>query len=131
MRSPVITDSRRQLTLDLDDSLVTTHRSLRDCIAAGVYQRGLKRVASDLDMAPGNLSVALGDSDTRKFGVDELEAYIQAYGDKTPIYYLIVKYLGDEAAARDHALGQVAEMLQHLPQMLVNAGLQTRPKRGR
>lgn len=131
MASPVFSDSRTQLTLDLDGSLVSSHRSVRDCIASGVYKRGLKSVAMDLDLSPGNLSVALSDDPHRKFSVDEMEAYIQKTGDKTPVYYLVAKYLADEAAARDHALGQVAELLQQLPNMLHAAGLQNTKPRGR
>jgi hypothetical protein len=127
MMSPVITAQQRQLTLPLDESLVPAHRSLRDCVAAGVYRRGLKAVAGDLDLSPGNLSVALSDDPHRKFSVDDLERYIQTTGDKTPIHYLLAKYLGDEAAARDQALSQVADMLQCLPQMLAAAGLPTAP----
>ena len=53
-------------------------------------------------------------------------------GDKTGIYYLIARYLGDEAAARDQALGQVAQMLQSLPALIAAAGLKTTPPaRGR
>lgn len=124
MPSPVITAAdRRQLTLDLDPALLPAHRSLRDCVAAGIYRRGLKAVAMDLDLSPGNLSVALSDDPHRKFSVDELERYIQTTGDKTPIHYLVAKYLGNEAAARDQALGHVAELLQQLPGMLAAAGI--------
>jgi hypothetical protein len=129
MPSPVFSDSRRQLTLDLDTSLVSAHRSLRDCIAAGIYRRGLKTVAADLDLSPGNLSVALSDDPHRKFSVDDLERYIQTTGDKSPIAYLLGKYMGDEASARDQALGQVAELLGNLPAMLSAAGLDTTAKR--
>jgi hypothetical protein len=128
MPSPVISDSRRQLTLDLDPSVTQAHRSLRDCVAAGVYRRGLKTVAMDLDLSPGNLSVALSDDPHRKFSVDELERYVQTTGDKSPIFYLVAKYLGDEASAREHAL---ADLLQQLPQMLAAAGISTTAKRGR
>jgi hypothetical protein len=131
MSSSTITGMQRQLTLPLDESLVPAHRSLRDCVAAGVYRRGLKAVAMDLDLSPGNLSVALSDDPHRKFSVDDLEHYIQSTGDKTPIHYLIAKYMGDEGAARDQALGQVAELLQSLPSMLAAAGLPTVPGRGR
>ena len=113
------------MTLDLDGSIVSRHRSLRDCVAQGIYQRGLKAVAADLDVSPGNLSVALSDDPHRKFSVDELEAYVRSSGDKAPIYYLVAKYLGDEAAARDQALNQVAELLQGLPALLAGAGLST------
>jgi hypothetical protein len=124
MPSPVFSAAQRQMTLPLDEALVGAHRSLRDCVAAGVYRRGLKSVAMDLDLSPGNLSVALSDDPHRKFSVDDLERYVQSTGDKTPIFYLVAKYMGDEAAARDQALGQVAELLQNLPAMLSAAGLQ-------
>ncbi len=131
MGSGVISESRTQLTLDFDEGLVGAHRSLRDCVAAGVYRRGLKTVAMDLDLSPGNLSVALSDDPHRKFSVDELERYIQTTGDKSPVYYLVAKYLGDEGAARDAALGQVAQILEQLPAMLAAAGLPAGKGRGR
>ena len=119
------------MTLQLDDSVLQAHRSLRDCVAAGVYRRGLKAVAADLDLSPGNLSVALSDDPHRKFSVDELERYIQTTGDKTLVYYLVAKYLGDEGAARDHALAEVLAQLQHLPQMLAAAGVAPIKGKGR
>lgn len=132
MGSPVISDrGQRQMTLAFDDSLLQGHRSLRDCVASGVYRRGLKVVAADLDVSPGNLSVALSDDPHRKFSVDELERYVQVTGDKTPIYYLVARYLGDEAASRDAALANVQTLLEQLPQMLVAAGIQSGKGRGR
>lgn len=123
MSSRVISDSQRQVSLQFEVGLSSVHRSLKDVVAAGVYRRGLKVMASDLDMAPGNLSVALSDDGTRKFGVDELERYIQVTGDKTPIYYLVDRYLGDAAAARDEALSRVEQLLNTLPGALAAAGL--------
>jgi hypothetical protein len=128
MSSPVIS-GQRQMTLQYDDGLVGAHRTVRDCVASGVYRRGLKAVAADLDLSPGNLSVALSDDPHRKFSVDDLERYIQATGDKSPIHYLAAKYLGDEAAARDQALAQVTEMLQQLPNMLAMAGMATKGRK--
>ena len=120
------------MTLKFDDTLLQAHRSVRDCIAAGVYRRGLKTVAADLELSPGNLSVALSDDAHRKFSVDELERYVQTTGDKSPIYWLIAKYLGDEAAARDQALSDVSAMLRAMPEMLAAAGLAQQGKgRGR
>lgn len=131
MPSPVITDSRRQVALEFDETLAQRFRCVRDVVAQGVYQRGLKAVAGDLDISPGNLSVALSDDPHRKLGVDELERYIQTTGDKTPIYWLIARFLGDDAAARDHALEQVTAMLQNLPNLLHAAGLQAVAAKGR
>lgn len=130
--SPVIAPDRRQLTLELDPGLTQRFRNVRDAVAQGVYARGLKRIAGDLDMAPGNLSVALGDDGTRKFSVDEMERYVQITGDLTPIHYLVERYLGDEGAARAEALDRVlrlAEQIENLPAALAAAGLQA--KRGR
>lgn len=133
MPSPVISESHRQLTLEIDESLLLAHRSLRDCVAAGVYRRGLKSVSADLDLSPGNLSVALSDDPHRKFSVDELERYVQTTGDLTPIYWMVRRYCGNAAASREAALAQVADALQALPALLAAAGLptqQTRSARG-
>ncbi len=83
-------------------------------------------------MAPGNLSVALGDDSQRKFGIDEFERYLQVTGDMTPLYYLVERYLGDQGAARAEALDRVmrvAEQLEQLPAILAAAGVA--PKKGR
>lgn len=53
----------------------------------------------------------------------ELHAWVQVTGDLTPIYYLVERYLGDQAAAREQAMQQVADMLQHLPELMAVAGL--------
>ncbi len=123
--SPVIGDSQRQMTLQLDAALTERFSSLLECLAAGVYRRGLKRTAADLDLAPGNLSVALAGDGARHFGVDHLERYVAVTGDKTPIYYLVAKYLGGEAAAGEQALATVLALLQELPAQLAAAGLQS------
>lgn len=90
-------------------------------------------MAAELDMAPGNLSVALGDEGSRKFGVDELERYIERSGDLTPIYYLVERFLGDQGATHAEALDRVlriAEQLKALPDMLAAAGLaETKPRK--
>lgn len=130
MPSRVISDSQRQVALQFEAGLAATHRSLKDVVAAGVYRRGLKVMAAELDMAPGNLSVALGDSGERKFGLDELDRYLQVTGDRTPIYYLVERYLGDAVAARDQALERVEQMLRTLPAALADAGIAA-AKRGR
>lgn len=124
--SAVITPDRLQLTLELEPGLTNRFRCARDAVAQGVYQRGLKRIAGDLDMAPGNLSVALADDGVRHLSVDSMERYVQVTGDLTPIYYLVERYLGDQGAARAEALDRVmrmAEQLEALPAILAAAGL--------
>lgn len=103
MRSPVIkgraAEPANQLTLDFTPGLTERHLSLRDCVAAGVYQRGLGRVAIDLNQAPGNLSVQLSEDPSRNFSVDALERYIEKTGDTTPVLYLVEKFLAESARA--------------------------------
>lgn len=117
-----LTDSQVQLTLDLDTGLTERFRSAKDAVAAGVYRRGLKRVAGDLDVAPGNLSVMLSDEGQRHLSVDLLERYVETSGDKTPIYYLVAKHCGDSSASRDEALERMQSLLSELPQLLSSVG---------
>lgn len=125
MPSPVISDAQRQISLELEPGLLERYRNVREAVAAGVYARGLKRVACDLDQAPGNLSVQLSDDGPRHLSTDTLERYIQVTGDLTPIHYLVARYCGDAAAARDEALAKVQAMLCDLPAMLAAAGMKT------
>lgn len=124
-----INDSQIQMTLDLDSDLLTRYRSVKEVVAAGTYRRGLKRVAGDLDLAPGNLSVALSGDGQRHFDTDWLETYIEKTGDKTPIYYLVAKYCGDTSASRDEAIERVQSLLGELPALLANAGINNRKAR--
>lgn len=121
-----INESQVQMTLDLDTGLMERFRSIKEVMAAGIYRRGLKRAAGDLDVAPGNLGVMLSGDGQRHLDVDLLERYIQVTGDKTPIYYLVAKYCGDQSAARDEALERVQSLLNELPTLLANAGVNKR-----
>lgn len=132
--SPVIGPDRRQLTLELEPGLTQRFRSARDAVAQGVYRRGLKCTAADLDMAPGNLSVALSDEGIRHLSLDAFERYLQVSGDLTGLYYLVERYLGDQGAARAEALERVrlmAEQLENLPAILAAAGLAMKKKGAR
>ena len=123
-----ISDSQIQMTLDLDTQLTERFRSAKEAMAAGVYRRGLKRCAADLDVAPGNLSVMLSGDGQRHLDVDLLERYVETTGDRTPIYYLVAKHCGDSSAARDEAVERVQAMLAELPQLLASVG--AKGKRG-
>jgi hypothetical protein len=123
MKSPVITQQEGQLTLSFEPGLSDKHTSLRACIAAGIYQRGLGNVAVDLNKAPGNLSVELSESTERNFSVDSLEKYIETQKDTAPIYYLIDKFLSDHTHKKDAALAQLAPILKQLAPLMKQAGL--------
>jgi hypothetical protein len=116
-----------QLTLNLEPQLTERFRNVRDVVTAGVYQRGLTRVAGALDVAPGNLSCMLSDDSQRKLGVDDLERYIQTQGDLTPVYYLIARYLGDQAIAEAATMKRLESLLQEVAAL----GVQIAPKKAR
>lgn len=117
-----ITSKIKQLTLDFEPGLVERHRNLRDCIGAGIYRRGLSTCAIDLNESPGNLSNQLSDESQRKFGVDELEKYLEKSKDFTPIFYLIEKFLGKEEKAA-HADAVKLAALEQIQALMKQAGL--------
>jgi hypothetical protein len=112
----------QQLTLALEAGMLNRFRSAKDAMAAGVYARGLKRIAGDLDVAPGNLSNMLSDDGQRHLDVDLLERYIATTGDKTPILYLVARYCADLPAEQTAALEQVKTMMERLPELLASLG---------
>ena len=118
-----------QLTLDLEPGLTERHSSLLDCVAACIYSRGLKRVAGDINKAPGNLSRELGGESDRHFSVSALEAYIQTQGDLTPIYYLIARYMRDQAAAEGATLRRVEGLMREVAALMAQSGTAKKPAR--
>ncbi|VVE31238.1 hypothetical protein OYT13_15905 [Pandoraea sp. XJJ-1] len=105
----------KQMTLDFQPGLAERHQSLLACVRAGAYSHSnpLKTIAADMDMSQSTLSRKLGGDpdDPRKFSVDDLEKYLVATGDLTPVYFLIEKYLQDEKAKQDRALQELAKRL--------------------
>jgi hypothetical protein len=122
MRSGVIKPPS-QLVLDFELGLVERYGSLRECVATGVYQRGLKRVAIDLDQAPSNLSVQLSEDPSRHFSVESLEKYIETTGDHTPIYYLAEKFLSDRDAKQDAAQVELLRQFAAMQKLMKKAGM--------
>lgn len=116
----------QQLSLSFEPGLSQRHRSLVECVATGIYQRGLGRVAGMVDEAPSHLSAQLS-GDGRRLAVDTLELYLEKTGDLTPIYYLLDKFVRDPRVTQAEALAKVAQTLDQLPALLAAAGF----KRGR
>lgn len=117
-----------QMALVFEQGIAERHISLRDCVAAGVYHRGLGRVAGQIDMAPSKLSEKLAGGTDRKrdIGLDEFEDYLRKTGDISPIHYLADKYLRDPNVAQQEALSHLAELAATLPALLAAAGLGVR-----
>lgn len=115
------TDS--QLVLDFEPGLTERYGSARECVAQGVYQRGLKRIAADLDQAPGNLSVQLSDDPARHFSLDSFELYLDRTKDYTPLYYLVEKFLGDKRNSKQAAVEQLQALGPQFIELLKQAGI--------
>ena len=122
-RLPAGASSEQQLTLSFEPGISERFGTLRECVATGVYQRGLKRVSIDLDQAPSNLSVQLSDDPARHFSVDNLERYIERTGDLVPIYFLVEKYIKPRDGRQEAALAQLPALAEQLQQMLKQAGM--------
>ncbi|WP_233154810.1 hypothetical protein [Candidimonas nitroreducens] len=118
-----ISAEKTQLTLNFAPGLTETHRNLRDCVATSIYKRGLSTCAIDLNESPGNLSNQLSDDSPRKFGIDDLETYLQKSKDYTPIYYLVEKFLNDKSMEREAAGNEALQAIASLMPLLKKAGL--------
>ena len=107
-----------QLTLNFEPGLSERHRSLKACVRERVYGHGapLKTIAGDMDLSETELTRKLSDNpnDTRDLNCDDLEAFIRATGDVTPIYYLIEKYAVSLEAKRAFASAELARALPGL-----------------
>lgn len=104
-----------QLTLDFEPGLAERHDSLLACVrqCAYTHRNPLKTLAADMDQSQSDLSrkLAGNQEDPRRFSVDDLEKFIVASGDVTPVLYLVEKYLADEETKQRAAHQQLAKML--------------------
>ena len=75
---------KRQLTLDFEPGLIERHRHLRDCIATGIYRRGLSTVAIDLNESPGNLTNQLSDDSQRVLDKNLVKDGVKPVADPRP-----------------------------------------------
>lgn len=112
----------RQLTLDFEPGLAERFGSLRACMRQCIFGnvRPLKALAADMDLSESDLSRKLSENpdDPRRFSVDDLEAYIAASGDITPLKYLTEKYAVSTEAKQAYA---AAEFARALPQFIALA----------
>ena len=118
-----------QLTLNLKPTLLERFRNVREVVASGIYQRGLKRIAMDMDVAPGNLSCMLNDESQRKLGTDDLERYMQVSGDLEPIRFLIARYMGDQATAEASTMKRIEGLLAEVTALAAQTALKKPARR--
>lgn len=122
-----------QLTLELKPGLTQQYRSLREVVAAAVYQYrgGIGGVAQALDMSPSDLGRRLnhGDGDPlRNLDIDHLAQIIEATGDHRPIHWLIETFVPSDEQKRKSAVDQLSNLMPQIAALLADAGV---PARGR
>ena len=121
----VISGTAHQMTLDFQPGLAERHASALDCVRECVYtQRNpLKTIAADMDLSQSELSRKLSGNpdDSRRFTLDDLERFIAATGDVTPIYYLVEKYLEDDSVKQQRAMAELVKMAPQLAALLNQA----------
>lgn len=116
-----------QLSLNFEPGLAERHKTLKACARERIYGSGkpLKTIAGDMDLSETELTRKLADNpnDTRNFNCDDLEAYIKATGDVTPIYYLVEKYAADPRIKEAFAKAELAKLLPGLIALAKQAGV--------
>lgn len=107
-----------QHTLNFEPGMAERWRSLKACVRERVYgnPKPLKAVAADMDLSESELSRKLNDNpaDPRNLSCDDLEQYLKATGDVTPIIYLVEKYAVNAEAKRAYAAAELARQLPGL-----------------
>lgn len=109
-----------QLNLTFEPGLAQRFRDIRECFAACVYQRGLGRVASAIDVAPSNLSAML--SGERNLDPELIERYMTEFGDTTPALYWAARHLQDAGTRQQQAMAQLPGLVDQLQRLMTEAG---------
>lgn len=115
----------KQLSINFEPGISERNQTLLQCIAAGVYRQGLGHVAVKLDESLSHLSEQLsgGGERNRKFGVDQLERYIEKTGDLSPIHYLVERFCHDPGVRQQEATTRAMSLMAELGPALAEAGL--------
>jgi hypothetical protein len=121
--------SSTQMTLDFEPGLTEKHPHLLDCVRAAAYthRNPLKTIAADMDMSQSDLSRKLAGNpdDPRRFSLDDLERFVSATGDVSPVYWLVAKFLQDEKLKQDRALQALAKQMPQLLALIAAATKET------
>jgi hypothetical protein len=89
-----------QITLNFEKGLTDAYQTCREYVGARIHRQGKpqKAIAADMDYSPSHLTrkIAQNPDDSMRFTLDDLEKFIEVTGDKSPVHYLIEKYLCNE-----------------------------------
>jgi hypothetical protein len=97
---------KMQLTLKLDAGLAESYGTCREYVASRVHHQGRpqKAIAADMDYSPSDLSRKLAQNP------DDLEKFMAVSGDKSPILYLVEKYLVESEGEIEILKRRLAEL---------------------
>ncbi len=122
--NPVVSSSH-QMSIDFEPGLAERHQSALDCVreCAYTHKHPLKTLAADMDMSQSELSrkLAHNPDDPRRFTLDDLEKFLTATGDMTPIYYLVEKFLEDSDLRQRRALSELVKLAPQLAALIKQA----------
>lgn len=117
--------SQTQLTLELRPDLLRRFSTLRQCVhhTALNYHRGMKELASDLDLSESELSRRLNPSegDNRSCDVNLMVRIVEVTGDQEPLHWLMAKFLRDAETTKQAAVQQLAQLMPHIAQLIADA----------
>lgn len=103
-----------QLTLSFEAGYAECYGTCREFVASRVHMQGRpqKAIAADMDYSPSDLSrkLAQNPDDSRRFTLDDLERFMDATGDTSPVYYLVEKYLADRSDSIEALERKLAEL---------------------
>ena len=120
--------SSNQLTLDFLPGLTDLYASALACVDSRIKSSGkpLKIIAADMDLSVSELSRKLANNpnDTRHFTLNDLESYIEASGDTTPVLYLAQKYCVDTETKKQQATNALVAMVPQMMALLKAVGAQ-------
>lgn len=107
-----------QVELRLDPGLLDEYPDFRDVVKASVYScgRAFKAIAADLDMSVSELSRKLNDNpnDPVHFPLHRLPDLIQATSDMRPIYWLVERFIENDASKRKRAINELSKLLPQI-----------------
>lgn len=112
-----------QYTFNFEPTIPERFPTLRQYVAFRSTQvsKPMGLQAADLDVAPSTLSRKLNpsESDTQRFNVDDLEAWIKSTGDAAAVVeYLAAKYLDSKEARQARIASQAERLLTELATIL-------------
>jgi len=85
-----------QVTLNFEAGLAEVYASLREFVAYRTHHQGRpqKSIAADLDYSPSHWTrkCAQSPDDSMRMTADDVERFIQATQDISPVLYLVEKY---------------------------------------